>query len=57
MYIWPIFSDPSHMPMRLSAVAPLFAKLAVVSTPLIYFNFPKLPDPPKSKETLQLQEI
>jgi hypothetical protein len=55
--MWPILSDPKNMPMRLSAFGPLFAKLAVVSTPLIYFNFSKLPAPPKPKETLKLQEI
>jgi hypothetical protein len=49
--MWPIFNDPKKMPMRLSAVAPLFAKLAVVSTPLIYFNLPKFTSSYKSKET------
>jgi hypothetical protein len=49
--MWPIFSDPKNMPMRLSAIGPLFAKLAVVSTPLIYFNFPKYMSRHKSKET------
>ena len=38
MYIWPIFSDPRTMPMRLGAIGPLLAKFAVVTTPMIYFN-------------------
>ena len=48
MYIWPIFNDPKNMPMRLSAVGPLFAKFAIVTTPLIYINYGK---DVKTKET------
>ena len=37
-YFWPIIGDPKNIPLRLSALAPLFAKIAVVSTTFIYLK-------------------
>jgi hypothetical protein len=39
IYIWPIFFDVKYLPMRLSAIGPLLAKVSIVSTPIIYFNY------------------
>lgn len=45
-YLWPIF-DPDNVPIRLNAVAPLAAKLAVVLTPWALMN--TLDDKSKTK--------
>nr|QVK45904.1 G protein-coupled receptor [Proales similis] len=38
VYLWPIFDDPKNIPVGLSALAPVFAKLSVVLTPLVYWS-------------------
>lgn len=42
VYLWPLFDDPANIPIRLSAVAPVFAKLAVLTTPLLFKDEYKL---------------
>lgn len=48
VYLWPLFSDPNNIPISLSAAAPVFAKLAVVLTPLVFWN-ESSPDVEKAK--------
>lgn len=37
-YLWPLFDDPNNIPLRLSAAAPVFAKLSVVLNPIVYLS-------------------
>lgn len=38
VYLWPVFADPKLIPISLAAAAPVFAKLSVVFTPLVFWN-------------------
>ncbi|RNA17726.1 visual pigment-like receptor peropsin [Brachionus plicatilis] len=38
IYLWPVFADPNRIPISLAAAAPVFAKLSVVLTPLVFLN-------------------
>lgn len=37
-FLWPILDDPKNMPLRLTVVAPLIAKLSVIATPWMFLE-------------------